>query len=120
MTFTAVDWAIVAAYFAISLAIGLYYSKRAGQDVGQRAGLGSLRHQVGVQPGARVFGQGQADQLGMGLGTVLEKARPDEPVGHQPPQLLHHINCGDQRAPSRRRGPPAAERPGQLQAFLAA
>jgi Na+/proline symporter len=35
MVFTVLDWAIVAAYFLISLAIGLYYSKRAGKSVGE-------------------------------------------------------------------------------------
>jgi SSS family transporter len=33
--FTAVDWAIVAAYFAVSLLIGLYFSKRAGKNVSE-------------------------------------------------------------------------------------
>ncbi len=30
-----VDWAVIAAYFAINVAIGLYYRRRAGQDVSQ-------------------------------------------------------------------------------------
>jgi Na+/proline symporter len=32
MILTTVDWAIIAAYFAVSLAIGLYYSRRAGRS----------------------------------------------------------------------------------------
>src|SRR5215212_11657499 len=35
MVLNIVDLAIIAAYFAISLAIGLYYSKRAGKDVAE-------------------------------------------------------------------------------------
>jgi len=35
MTLNVIDWAIIAAYFAVSLAIGLYYSKRAGKDVAE-------------------------------------------------------------------------------------
>jgi SSS family solute:Na+ symporter len=35
MVLNFLDWAIVAAYFLISLAIGLYYSRRAGKDVGE-------------------------------------------------------------------------------------
>jgi solute:Na+ symporter, SSS family len=35
VTLTFLDWAIIAAYFAISLAIGLYYSRRAGKDVAE-------------------------------------------------------------------------------------
>ena len=35
MVLTAVDWTIIAAYFLISLAIGVYYSKRAGKSVGE-------------------------------------------------------------------------------------
>src|SRR5438128_4997063 len=34
MTLTFIDWAIIAGYFLVSLAIGLYYSRRAGKDVG--------------------------------------------------------------------------------------
>jgi Na+/proline symporter len=35
MVLTALDWTIIAAYFAVSLAIGLYYSRRAGRGVGE-------------------------------------------------------------------------------------
>src|SRR5215216_6024119 len=35
MVLNALDWAIIAGYFAISLAIGLYYSRRAGKDVSE-------------------------------------------------------------------------------------
>jgi SSS family solute:Na+ symporter len=35
MTLTPVDWAIIAAYFALSLAIGLYYYRRAGASMGE-------------------------------------------------------------------------------------
>jgi len=35
MSFSTLDWLIVAAYFAISLAIGLYYSRRAGASTGE-------------------------------------------------------------------------------------
>ena len=35
MSLTALDWIIVAAYFLLSLAIGLYYFDRAGQSVGE-------------------------------------------------------------------------------------
>jgi solute:Na+ symporter, SSS family len=35
MVLTLTDWAIIAAYFLISLAIGLYYSSRAGKNVGE-------------------------------------------------------------------------------------
>src|SRR5215218_1020546 len=35
MVLNALDWAIIAAYFAVSLAIGLYYSRRAGKDVSE-------------------------------------------------------------------------------------
>jgi SSS family solute:Na+ symporter len=35
MTLTFVDWAIIAAYFLASLAIGLYYSRRAGRNVAE-------------------------------------------------------------------------------------
>ena len=35
MTLTTVDWAIIAAYFALSLAIGLYYYRRAGESMGE-------------------------------------------------------------------------------------
>src|SRR4030095_1339142 len=35
MVLNFLDWAIIAAYFLISLAIGLYYSRRAGKDVGE-------------------------------------------------------------------------------------
>src|SRR5512132_2226351 len=35
MTFTALDWSIVAAYFLVSLAIGLFYSRRASKSVGE-------------------------------------------------------------------------------------
>src|SRR5215217_780070 len=35
MVLNIVDWAIIAAYFAASLAIGLYYSKRAGKNVAE-------------------------------------------------------------------------------------
>ena len=33
MTFSFIDWAIVAAYFIVSLLIGVYYSQRAGRSV---------------------------------------------------------------------------------------
>ena len=29
------DWSIIAGYFAVSLAIGVFYSRRAGKDVGE-------------------------------------------------------------------------------------
>ena len=35
MVLNTIDWAIIAGYFAVSLAIGLYYSKRAGKDVAE-------------------------------------------------------------------------------------
>ena len=35
MTLTALDWAIIAGYFVVSLAIGLYYTKRAGRSTGE-------------------------------------------------------------------------------------
>src|SRR6476660_5771208 len=35
MVLTAVDWIIIALYFLISLAIGLYYSRRAGKNVSE-------------------------------------------------------------------------------------
>jgi solute:Na+ symporter, SSS family len=35
MVLTALDWTIIATYFLISLAIGVYYSKRAGKSVGE-------------------------------------------------------------------------------------
>ena len=35
MTVSGIDWAIVAAYFVLSLAIGLYYFKRAGESTGE-------------------------------------------------------------------------------------
>jgi solute:Na+ symporter, SSS family len=35
MTLTALDWVIVAAYFLVSVAIGLYYYDRAGKSVGE-------------------------------------------------------------------------------------
>ena len=35
MILTFIDWAIIAGYFVASLAIGLYYSKRAGKDVSE-------------------------------------------------------------------------------------
>ncbi len=35
MVLNAFDWAIIAGYFAVSLAIGLYYSRRAGKDVSE-------------------------------------------------------------------------------------
>src|SRR5262249_21770680 len=35
MVLTPIDWAIIAAYFAVSLAIGVFYSKRAGKSVGE-------------------------------------------------------------------------------------
>ena len=35
MSLTALDWIIVAAYFLLSVAIGLYYFDRAGQSVGE-------------------------------------------------------------------------------------
>src|SRR4051812_44381835 len=35
MVLNTLDWAIIAAYFAISLAIGLYYSSRAGKNVAE-------------------------------------------------------------------------------------
>ena len=35
MQLTGLDWAIIAGYFALSLAIGLYYYKRAGENIGE-------------------------------------------------------------------------------------
>jgi Na+/proline symporter len=35
MQLTSIDWAIVAAYFVLSLAIGLYYYRRAGESTGE-------------------------------------------------------------------------------------
>jgi SSS family solute:Na+ symporter len=35
MTLTSLDWLIIAAYFVLSLAIGLYYYRRAGQSTGE-------------------------------------------------------------------------------------
>ncbi len=35
MTLHPIDWAIIAAYFAVSLLIGLYYTRRAGANVGE-------------------------------------------------------------------------------------
>jgi Na+/proline symporter len=35
MSLGLVDWSIVAAYFVVSLAIGLYFTRRAGRDVGE-------------------------------------------------------------------------------------
>jgi Na+/proline symporter len=35
MQLTFIDWAIIAAYFVLSLAIGLYYYKRAGESTGE-------------------------------------------------------------------------------------
>ena len=35
MQLTSLDWAIIAAYFVLSLAIGLYYYRRAGQSTGE-------------------------------------------------------------------------------------
>ena len=35
MQLTSIDWIIIAAYFALSLAIGLYYYKRAGENIGE-------------------------------------------------------------------------------------
>src|SRR5918996_1270984 len=35
MTLTTIDWTIIAAYFALSLAIGLYYYRRAGENMGE-------------------------------------------------------------------------------------
>jgi solute:Na+ symporter, SSS family len=35
MTLSIIDWTIIALYFVISLAIGLYYSRRAGKDVAE-------------------------------------------------------------------------------------
>jgi len=35
MTLTFIDWAIISAYFLISLAIGVFYSRRAGRNVGE-------------------------------------------------------------------------------------
>ncbi len=35
MSLTALDWAIIAAYFLLSLAIGLYYYRRAGESTGE-------------------------------------------------------------------------------------
>ncbi|HWP43753.1 MAG TPA: sodium:proline symporter, partial [Blastocatellia bacterium] len=32
MKLIAIDWAIIAAYFALSLVIGLYYARRAGRS----------------------------------------------------------------------------------------
>ena len=34
MTLTTLDWAIIAAYFILSLAIGLFYYRRAGESTG--------------------------------------------------------------------------------------
>mgnify|MGYP006171071337 FL=1 len=35
MTLTVLDWALIASYFAASLAIGVYYSRRGGRNVGE-------------------------------------------------------------------------------------
>src|SRR5688572_33066618 len=35
MTLTTLDWAIIAVYFALSLAIGLYYYRRAGESTAE-------------------------------------------------------------------------------------
>ena len=35
MTLTTIDWVIIAAYFILSLAIGLYYYRRAGESMGE-------------------------------------------------------------------------------------
>src|SRR5262249_57392487 len=35
MTITAIDWAIVAAYFLLSAAIGLYFTRRGGESLDQ-------------------------------------------------------------------------------------
>jgi len=35
LSLTLLDWAIIVAYFVVSLAIGLYYTRRAGKDVGE-------------------------------------------------------------------------------------
>ena len=35
MQLTTLDWLIIASYFALSLAIGLYYYKRAGENIGE-------------------------------------------------------------------------------------
>src|SRR4051794_35378503 len=35
MTLSIIDWTIIALYFLISLAIGVYYSRRAGKDVAE-------------------------------------------------------------------------------------
>jgi Na+/proline symporter len=35
MALSAFDWTIIAGYFTVSLAIGLYYSRRAGKDVSE-------------------------------------------------------------------------------------
>ena len=35
MQLTTIDWVIIAAYFALSLAIGLYYYRRAGENMGE-------------------------------------------------------------------------------------
>src|SRR5258706_6012271 len=35
MTFSPVDWAIVAAYFVLSIGLGLYFTRRGGQSLDQ-------------------------------------------------------------------------------------
>src|SRR6266540_4173005 len=35
MVLSTIDWLIIAAYFLVSLVIGLYYSRRASQNVGE-------------------------------------------------------------------------------------
>ena len=35
MQLTALDWAVIVAYFAVNLGIGFYYMKRASGDVGE-------------------------------------------------------------------------------------
>ena len=39
MQVSTLDWAIVAAYFVFALAIGLYFSRRAGGSLADRRGL---------------------------------------------------------------------------------
>ncbi len=54
MHLSSLDWAIIAGYFAVSLAIGVYYSRRAGKNVG---GILSLRAQSAVVAGRDVDGR---------------------------------------------------------------
>ena len=50
MKLTALDWAVIAAYFLFNIAIGLYYKKRAGKSIsefflsGQKRSLVAGRH----------------------------------------------------------------------------